>query len=197
VFAGAQSQFVPNASWLLPEGPGVTGAETRPFAPVVQVSWNDAQAYCAWAGRRLPAEAEWDRAARYVSGRLYPWGGELDGSRANFCDSRCSATWRNTVYDDGATRTSNVGAYPDGASEEGVLDLSGNVWEWVQDWYDFRGYYRFPTANPPGVAEGTERVVRGGSWIDTFDRVRGAARTKLTPSSRNNFTGFRCAADLP
>jgi iron(II)-dependent oxidoreductase len=164
---------------------------------VVQVSWNDARAYCQWAGRRLPTEAEWDRAARGEAGRRYPWGDQLNAAQANFCDGNCPASWRNPNIDDGASRTANVGTYPAGASAEGGLDFSGNVWEWVADWYDFRGYYRFPTVNPPGIAAGTERVTRGGSWIDTADRVRASARNKFTPESRNNFTGFRCAASQP
>ncbi len=182
---------VRSASWKLPQGGGAPPATGR--QPVVQVSWNDARAYCEWAGRRLPTEAEWDKAARGTEGWIYPWGDQFDGLRLNFCDKRCSAPWRNGDYDDTFARAANVSVFPAGASPYDALDMSGNVWEWVNDFYDFRGYYRFPTANPPGVESGTQRVARGGSWIDTPDRVRAGARLALAPNVRNNVTGFRCA----
>ena len=88
-----------------------------------------------------------------------------------------------------------MGVFPNGASRFGLFDMSGNVWELVNDLYDFRGYFRFPTANPPGVETGTTHVIRGGSWLDTSDRVRPSARDQRLPDSRDNITGFRCAAD--
>ncbi|MCS6910045.1 MAG: SUMF1/EgtB/PvdO family nonheme iron enzyme [Anaerolineales bacterium] len=194
VFAPTEVRFVLNATYLLPEGPGTEPATA--FSPAVQVSWRDAQAYCRWAGRRLPTEAEWEKAARGDDGRLYPWGNifdKTDGTRANYCDRNCRFIQRNPEADDGATRRQDVGKYPAGASPYGVLDMAGNVQEWVDALFDNRGYFRFPTPNP----NGTEYVVRGGSWLDKAEGIRTTAKTKYPPYVRNNITGFRCAADAP
>jgi formylglycine-generating enzyme required for sulfatase activity len=151
--------------------------------PVVLVSWYGAKSYCEWRGARLPTEAEWEKAARGASGpRAYPWG-----------DQRANYTMANSIrsVDD----TTPVGSYPSGASPYGVLDMAGNVWEWVNDWYQSDYYGQSPTSNPPGPASGDYRVYRGGDYINTFDLLRVSGRAgSLEPDARHPRVGFRCAA---
>jgi serine/threonine-protein kinase len=173
-----------------------SGGEFQPKSgyadhPVVDVSWYGARAYAEWVGGQLPSEAEWEYAARGSEGQIYPWGNEFDGTRLNFCDVNCAHDWRATGYDDGYEETAPVGSFPDGASWCGALDMAGNVWEWVADWYDGDYYARSPSENPGGPEYGSLRVVRGGAFYNTEFGVRCAVRLNGHPHARTNSGGFR------
>jgi formylglycine-generating enzyme required for sulfatase activity len=146
--------------------------------PVIEVSWYGARAYCEWAGGRLPTEAEWEYAARGSEGHIYPWGDE---------DPTCDLA----QYVSCSGRTVPVGSFPDGASWCDALDMSGNVWEWVADWYG--DYSSEAQANPTGPETGENRVLRGGSWDYSPNFLRGAHRGWAPPDYRFNYGGFRCA----
>ncbi len=188
---------VDGACWRSPEGPGssLTGREHH---PVVQVSWNDAEAYAKWAGKRLPTEAEWEYAARGgLQQKLYPWGDELTPGNQHLCNLWQGEFPFHNTAEDGYISTAPVDAFP--PNGYGLYGMTGNTWEWAADWFHPTHHLAATRHNPLGPAQGSARVLRGGSYLchHTYcTRYRVSARTSNTPDSATTHIGFRCVRDI-
>ena len=168
-----------------------------PMQPIVGVKWEDAETFCRWEGKRLPTEAEWEKAARGPNGRVYPWGDMLSCERSNYGNGGPGVNGKaRHPCPENEGRPVNVGSYMGDVSVYGAYDMGGNVWEYVADYYDANYYKRSPVRNPEGPMTGLSHVIRGGAWHISGSRMLSSSRIKRRLTSNgpaNSFDGFRCA----
>ncbi|HTB64199.1 MAG TPA: formylglycine-generating enzyme family protein [Opitutales bacterium] len=188
---------IEGANWRHPEGEG-SNIKKRWDHPVVHISWNDALAYCAWAGKRLPTEAEWECAARGgLVQKRFAWGDELTPNGKHMCNIWQGVFPMKNTAEDGYVGTAPAKSFP--ANDYGLYNVAGNIWEWCQDWFSPNYHVAGPRVDPVGPPGGDRKVIRGGSYLchhSYCNRYRVSARTSNTPDSSTGNTGFRCVRDV-
>ncbi len=198
VTAGRYQKFVESAGRNMPPAQDDEAAQSVSDYPAVGMSWTAAAAYCKWVGRRLPTEAEWEKAARGTDGRRYPWGHmQPFVDIANYNRGLWVSESITLVPVNGGVEGMSVrhGLKEGGKSPYGLYHMAGNAAEWVADWYDREFYLKAPEKNPTGPAAGEKRVIRGGSWADLPTALRVSARFSAEPDFEDRTIGFRCAMD--